>query len=244
MNIRRILTRIKNSRLIKFILEIPEALFAGALILLVLTVLYYFEKPEGFIHAQFPGLILDIAVFGILIVVFNRVSGRRREIQGYRDEINDFLPWAEPEATYRITGIIKRLNRLGISNIYLAQAQNLKEADLREVHLEGAALWGAHLEGAVLGGAHLEGANLRMAHLERAVLWEAHLERADLGKAHLEKAALWMADLLDVINITLKQISMTKSLYEVKNLNTELWRQIQEIFPHLLKMPEDEDEEI
>src|SRR5215204_1886242 len=53
---------------------------------------------------------------------------------------------------------------------------DLRQADLREVHLEGANLTGAHLERAGLHEAHLERASLHEAHLEGANLYGAHLE--------------------------------------------------------------------
>jgi len=55
-------TRTKKRRLFKFISEIPEILFAGALILFMLAILYFGEKPDGFIHNQLPGTMLDIGV--------------------------------------------------------------------------------------------------------------------------------------------------------------------------------------
>jgi hypothetical protein len=66
----------------------------------------------------------------------------------------------------------------------------LKQADLRDAHLEGAFLWGAHLERANLRDAHLDGAYLTRTHLEGADLKDAHLEQADLWGAHLEGANL------------------------------------------------------
>ncbi len=64
----------------------------------------------------------------------------------------------------------------------------MKEANLREAHLEEANLVGAHLEDACLLKAHLEEANLVEAHLERARLSGAHLGKAYLLGTHLEGA--------------------------------------------------------
>lgn len=85
------------------------------------------------------------------------------------------------------------------------QYANLGEADLREAHLEGTKLNHAHLEGANftkalmegawLWEAHLEGADLRSAHLEKAVLTGAHLKGAYCDEAHLQKAMLYRANM-------------------------------------------------
>jgi hypothetical protein len=79
---------------------------------------------------------------------------------------------------------LRNLNLVGII---------LKQAFLRDAHLEGAELGVSHLEGAGLIRAHLEGAELWGAYLEGAKLWEADLEGTNLPAAHLEGAKLWEA---------------------------------------------------
>jgi hypothetical protein len=265
---RAALKRLAATRLIRFVKGIPEVFFAVFLLCVVLAVIYRFEKPEGVIHDQLPGVFFDIAVFGVLIVIFNKLVERRREIKRYREEIEDYLPWKEPEATYRITGIIKRLNRLGVSDINLKGATlnhailenvnlqgadltwaNLPEAHLREAKLQGASLAEADLQGANLKLAqlqrgHLKGALLQEAHLEGANLQEADLQgayfqRASLGEANLQEANLREVNLQGVMGITLEQISKVKTLYEVQNLDPELMIQIQEKYPHLLEEPKE-----
>ena len=66
-------------------------------------------------------------------------------------------------------------------------ATDLRWADLREAHLEGAYLHRVHLEDADLGGAHLHDAILIRAHFQGASLAGAHLERAHLEGAYLAK---------------------------------------------------------
>lgn len=85
----------------------------------------------------------------------------------------------------------------------------LDEANLRQVHLEGAILYSASLrgvgltnaflqkvearwailEGSRMRGAHLEGANLRGAHLEGTTLAEVHLNGTDLRHAFFDSAS-------------------------------------------------------
>lgn len=50
------------------------------------------------------GLLFDIFIFGILIVFFNRIGERRRNIARWQEEIDDFRGWDEKEATFRIVG--------------------------------------------------------------------------------------------------------------------------------------------
>jgi len=89
----------------------------------------------------------------------NKRAEKVRKIQDYRDEIRDYLPWQELEASYRITGIIRRLNRLGVSDIYLIRAY-LPGVDLRGTNLQKAILVKANLRGAVLNVIDFQGAAL------------------------------------------------------------------------------------
>jgi uncharacterized protein YjbI with pentapeptide repeats len=74
---------------------------------------------------------------------------------------------------------------------------DLRDLNLRAMHLEGALLRGADLTRSTLINAHLEGANLENAHLESATLLGAHLERAFLAGADLHRAVLTGAHLRD-----------------------------------------------
>jgi uncharacterized protein YjbI with pentapeptide repeats len=72
---------------------------------------------------------------------------------------------------------------------------HLEKADLRDAHLEGISLQSADLREAHLEKAHLEKAHLSGAYLQRAYLGEAHLEGTDLSEAHLQHAYLGGAHL-------------------------------------------------
>jgi uncharacterized protein YjbI with pentapeptide repeats len=140
------------------------------------------------------GLLFDIIVFGILIVFFNKMGERRRNVQRWQEEIADFRGWDEKEATFRIVGNIKRLNRNGITVINLSDCF-LKNAELSHVNLRDANLFISNLEGASLIFANLEGANLNGANLKRANLELANLKGVSLEEVNLEGAILYGADL-------------------------------------------------
>jgi hypothetical protein len=72
---------------------------------------------------------------------------------------------------------------------------DLRRANLREMHLEGADLCWARLEAATLFGAQLEGANLAPTDLRRAILTGAQLQGANLAGAQLQGANLAGAQL-------------------------------------------------
>jgi uncharacterized protein YjbI with pentapeptide repeats len=82
------------------------------------------------IFFEFHGLIFDIAVFGVLIAFFIRITERRREIRHQQETIDDFKKWDSDEAQFRIAGAIRRINRLGKTNIDFAGIE-LKDFSLR-----------------------------------------------------------------------------------------------------------------
>jgi hypothetical protein len=80
--------------------------------------------------------------------------------------------------------------------------------------------------------ANLKGANLREAYLEKANLKKANLREANLSEAHLEKA-----NLRGATNLTIDQLSTVKTLYKVVGLDSTLFEQVRENYPHLLEKP-------
>ena len=174
---------------------------------------YYIDETDAFlmnVMAEAHGTVFDLLIIGWFLLWVNKLAERRVRNNRYREEIDDYLGWKSPEATHRIAGNIRRLNRSGVrermrlTEAYLFGANlggaQLKEADLWGANLEGAnlreaALEGANLAGASLEGADLERANLKNADLRGAALKEADLERANLKNADLRGVSLTSADL-------------------------------------------------
>jgi hypothetical protein len=173
------------------------ALYVFALVTVIVIAisfrLYNKEFFEG-VLVEAHGMLFDLLVIGVFVLWLNKLGERRLTIRRYREEIEDFLGWDSDEAMHRIAGNIKRLNREGVTKIWLVRAYlpraNLSLADLRDTNLRGAQLTKADLSGAQLDNADLHEANLR-----RADLIGADLIGADLRDANLRGADLAGADL-------------------------------------------------
>ena len=183
---------------------------------------------EGLLIEAF-GMILDILVIVIVIQWFNEKKEKARKIEQWKEEIDDYRGWDEKEATYRIVGMIRRLNK-----------ENVTRIDLSFCFLKGANLLVANLEWANLKYAKLEGADLWDANLEGAELGHTNLKGADLSFANLEGANLLAANLKGVKNLTIEQLSKVVTLIDVQGLDLELKKQIKEKYPHLLEKPKEE----
>ena len=174
-----------------------------ACVVIPLSLPFYVTNTWDFLEnvaAEAHGMVFDLLVIGWFMLWLNRLAERRLRNNRYREEIDDFLGWRSAEATHRIAGNIRRLNRNGIRDRLKLTEAYLKGANLASAHLEGSDLWGASLQGAQLGsarlnGANLAGADLQGADLERATLVAADLRGANLTETDLERAFLEEADL-------------------------------------------------
>ena len=178
------------------------------------TIILALDCRNGFywqgVLVKVQGIISYVILFGITLSLYEAFTEKKRKkvekervknerILRYREEIEDFLSWDEKEATYRIVGNIKRLNKEGITEIYLKWA-NLEGAKLMKANLKGAKLSDsnlkrADLEGAKLMKADLKVADLRDSNLRGANLREADLRGSDFRGADLKRANLGVADL-------------------------------------------------
>lgn len=160
------------------------------------------------------GMWFDILILGILLTALNVEAEKKRDLQRYNEEIEDFLGWKSEGAAYRVAGNVRRINRLGgtvrtLEKAYLINAKlsgvnleevclanaillrvNLSETNLRKANLAKAILSGASLAKADLSGAYLFGANL-----ENTCLTETNFASADLSGANLKAANLTGANL-------------------------------------------------
>lgn len=217
----------------------------GAIVPLSLD--YWLHDP-GFLTnvvAEIHGMLLDLLLFGCLLLWFDQKAERRRRIEQYENAIEDFLGWATEEAMYRTVGNIRRLNREG------AVPETLKNAYLRDADLKGADLAETSLHGADLSEADLQNADLSDTYLGNADFSGANLRKADLSGAHfgvfpgmlapdderattLSGAYLRGADLRNIRNASAETFAEARTLYKAR-LDPELEDEIEEVYPELLE---------
>lgn len=195
--------------------------------------------------AEAHGMLMDLLVFGVLLLWFDQKAERQRRVERYRNAIEDFLGWETAEAMYRISGNIRRLNREG------AVPETLKDAYLNHADLNGVDLSETSLNGAHLVGADLQHADLSRTYLGSADLTDANLRKADLSGAHfgvftgmstpetgghtmLTGANLRGADLRGIRNATAETFRDVETLYKAR-LDAELEADIESEVPELLE---------
>ncbi len=168
------------------------ALIVVGTLVIGLSFKFYINNTEKFyenVLVEGHGMLLDIIIFGLIFTYINISNSKKMEIQRFKEEIDDFRHWKELEASYRIAGILRRLDKYKINNLDLSDCY-LRDAYLEKIHLKLAKLEKANLHSAHLGYANLQGANLRIANLENADLRISNLEEADLKLANLKNSTL------------------------------------------------------
>ena len=207
----------------------------------------WLENPEFLTNvlAEAHGTLLDLLLFGCLLLWFDRKAERKRRIEKYTNAISDLLGWHAEMAMYRIVGNIRRLNREGVPPESLKRAYlkgaDLKGADLSETSLHEADLSGADLQNANLSNTYLGTADLSGANLQKATLSGAHfgvfagvVASEDEQDTALSGANLRGADLRDIRNATAETFADVETLFKAR-LDPELEAEIEAEYPDLLE---------
>lgn len=187
--------------LVAFIVFVVATLIVGAI-----SIPYYFDNSTNFwenIVAEAHGVLFDLLIIGWFLLWLNKIAEHRTRNNRYREEIEDYIGWHSPEATLRIVGNIRRLNRGGVKNGFRLTEVFLEGAKLSGAEMSKTDLWGAQLENAslreaMLDGSNLAGANLENADLERCSLRGTDLRGSNMNEADLERAVLSEADMRGV----------------------------------------------
>lgn len=113
----------KSKQTFNFFSEEKYRVFSVALIILI-TILYilvsiYYKNDENNeftknIIVEFTGLIFDVILFGVVIGFYDKFTDKKKAIQRYQEEIDDYRGWKSEEASHRIFGTLKRLHKAGI----------------------------------------------------------------------------------------------------------------------------------
>ncbi|MEM8901784.1 MAG: pentapeptide repeat-containing protein [Bacteroidota bacterium] len=192
----KLLTKITDS-------EVGLALFAFILTLIslfVITVLYdprvslvgeerlgLYNKPDFWenVLVESHGMLLDLLIIGVFLFwLQKRTAARRdkkRDVQRYQEELNDYRGWADNEASFRVAGLIRRLGEESIDFHQLHLGRCSREIIRRAID-QGTRIFS------------LEGADLKTFDFSGVNCWNVNMSQTDLAKANLSKANFSMAD--------------------------------------------------
>lgn len=188
---------------IKFKEILDETWFPYAIIFLIAIVIViilglkiYSQSEEEFdwigFHTESLGMVLDIIFLGIIWAVFDHRRSKKLEIKRYKEELRDYKYWKGEEASYRIAGIVRRLNRKKFYDIDISMC-NLKDATLFEVEVNRDIL-GTNFSNAKLSGAIFKNIDLSQSIFNDALLVNAKFNGSILTYVSFKGASLNNAD--------------------------------------------------
>lgn len=137
---------------------------------------YFSKNPSDDLITEVFGLLGDLLVFGVLIVLFRKMFEKRREIARFIEEIDDYRAWDTLEASVRIIGNIKRLNKRGITNI------DLSDCKLQHAHSIDSV---SRIE---LGPWILSGANLNNIEFKKVFLKDSEFISSNMNVVNYHEA--------------------------------------------------------
>jgi uncharacterized protein YjbI with pentapeptide repeats len=186
-----------NSITERQLLTTSIVLFFVSMLVILLSFPHYIGKDNHFYEnllVEAHGMIFDLLIIGLLLVWLNKIGEKRIRIKRHQEEIDDFRHWINEEASFRIAGDIKRLNKDDVFNLELFNC-NLKNVNLNNVNLTGSNMNNIQLEDTTMQNAILEGVRLNQGNLQNAKLQKAKLKNAQLSGANMQFTTLIKADL-------------------------------------------------
>ncbi|MDX2188728.1 MAG: pentapeptide repeat-containing protein [Bacteroidota bacterium] len=181
----------------KQLLTTAIVLFIVSVIVIGLSLPHYMETTFNFYEnllVEAHGMIFDILVIGILLVWLNKIGEKRIRIKRYHEEIDDFRHWINEEASFRIAGDIKRLNKDGVVAIELYNC-HLKNVNLNNVVLTGSNMNNITLEDSTMQNAILNNVRLNQANIQNVKLQKANMKGSQLSGANFSFTTLIKANL-------------------------------------------------
>lgn len=175
-------------------LDESELRIGTVIFVLAATIIFFldwrFEIAGKDVLVEAHGLLMDLLVFGCLILWFNQRRDKRSQIRHYQETLMDLSAWDSREGVLRKVGTLNRLIDVGVETIPPLDYIQLPEANLQGIYLPGVDLAFANLQHGFLNGTHLRNAVLSGADLSYACLAYAVLEDTDLRGTNLSNVDL------------------------------------------------------
>ncbi len=220
-----------------------EIAISISIFVIILLILIWLDNKStiGFndILIQAHGLPMNIFVFGILILWFNKLRDRYNLKLRYHDEIDDFRDWKSNEAKYRILANIKRLSRVGEKRIDVNRAYlpgiYLENYSFEDSNFNCTNLTEAYISNCSFKRVDFTGASLAKATIVRSKFYDCKLDRANFFDVILHEIDFLGSDLthFDQSN----NLDKARKIYNPKNLDDNLLALIKDKRPDLLEKP-------
>lgn len=209
-------------------------IWSTAFILTIITLLAIYLSYEFYnvdfyenVLVEFHGVIFDLLIIGLLLFWLNEKARISNEISRYTNEIDDFRGWESEEASRKILGNIRRLNKNGITNIDLHKCylRNIKLGDSKNsINLAGSNLYKTDFQGSTLKNVDFKNARLQNVNFKGV-----HFEKVNFLNSNLQGA-----NFLDAKDLTAEKLKTADDLHG-SQLATALEEELRVINPRLFQ---------
>lgn len=220
--------------------ELTIPILIAALVAVIIVALdYHYGISWPDVQVEAHGLMMDLFVFGVLILTFNKFKDRSNLKRHYHEEIEDYRDWKSDESKYRILGNIKRLARLGEQKFDLNRCNldgvHLKDLVVRDSDLSCVNFNNAHISDCIFDNVNFQGAHLTNTIIKCSSFTNCKINSANYFESILYKVNFDKSDLtrFDESN----NLHRARVIYEPTNLDVQLYQKIADEKPELLEKP-------
>lgn len=185
--------------------------FFTLIIVILLTRIFFGYNKDFFqnIAVEAHGMIMDIAVIGVLSLWLNNKVRKKDINRGYLEQIDDFRYWKSEEASFRIAGLIKRLYRNNEKKINLHQCYingirlesvsfeksicfqtNFSDSTLKNINFIKCTLKGSAFTNATVSNIHFIKCYMRIVNFTNAKMIGTVFDNCDLVRADFKNSIL------------------------------------------------------
>lgn len=135
------------------------------------------------ILVEMHGVMLELAVIGVLIVWLDSRRNRNSEITRLHEDLNDYALLDFPEINVKKLGHLKRLNSMGVKSF---NVQNLVLSNLvvKNFAAVDSNLIGLKVRSSTLANSNFSNVKMRSSSFENAVIRNTKFEKCDLLKSN------------------------------------------------------------
>lgn len=167
-----------------------------AVVVFFLSFDHYFSNDNYFLVnllSEAHGMLFDLLIIGILLVWLNKIGEKRLRVRRYLEEIDDFRHWVNEEASFRIAGNVKRLNK---DKVFVIDLYNcyLRNVNLNNVDLSGSNMNYVNLEESSLQNSIFKDARMNQANMNHCKLQKTNFQGAQVSGANFSSTTLLKAD--------------------------------------------------
>jgi hypothetical protein len=209
----------------KFIVRIisNKALFFAIAAIIWLLLLQIVDlnwyKLSGFwqgILTEAHGMFFDLLIFGVVLTTYETITEKQREIKRLLEEIEDFIDWEDREATFRISGCIRRLYKLGVRKFNLRRS-NLSFTNLSWMNIEKSNFAGSNLMGTTFQEMNISNSNFSLANLENCFFLKSTINSIIVKDANLKNVRIAVVDTFDINEQSIREFNHSK--YDIIKLS-------------------------